>query len=300
MRWTPGASTSDVEDRRGQSSGGGLGGLPIPIGSLGGLGGGGAIIVIIVLVLMNVLGGGGGGFNPGGLNRLPAAGSGSGGLDSAPDSQKKLKDFIVYVFDDVQDFWTEQFAPTQRGYDRAKLVLYTGATSTGCGVGQASAGPFYCPTDQKVYLDLDFFAELRDRFKAGGDFAQAYVVAHELGHHVQNLLGISDKVHAQEEKNPDEARGSKSLSVRLELQADCLAGVWAHTVFSRGDLEDGDLQEAVTAAGSVGDDRIQKQATGSVHPESFTHGTADQRQHWLKAGYDSGNSDDCDTFSHDI
>ncbi|MDX6226530.1 MAG: uncharacterized protein QOJ92_1805 [Frankiales bacterium] len=290
MRWTPGGSTGDVEDRRGQS-GPGLGGLPIPIG---GLGGGGLVVVVIIFVLLKVLGGGGG-FDPGGLNGLPQAGSGGNGLQGAPDSEAKLKDFMVYVFNDVQDFWVEQFAPTQRGYDRAKLVLYTNATSTGCGVGQASAGPFYCPTDQKVYLDLGFFAELRDRFKANGDFAQAYVVAHELGHHVQNLLGISDKVHAEAQKT-----GAKSLSVRLELQADCLAGVWAHTVFTRGDLEAGDVEEALTAAASVGDDRIQQQSSGEVHPESFTHGTSEQRQHWFKAGFDSGSSDNCDTFSGDI
>jgi predicted metalloprotease len=298
MRWTPGSSTGDVEDRRGQS-GPGLGGLPIPIGGIGGLGGGGLLIVVIIVVLTKVLGGGGA-FDPGGLGGLPQAGSGGSGLAGAPDSDAKLKDFMVYVFNDVQDFWVEQFAPTQRGYDRAKLVLYTNSTSTGCGVGQAAAGPFYCPTDQKVYLDLGFFAELRDRFKANGDFAQAYVVAHELGHHVQTLLGISDKVHAQEQKDSGAAQGAKSLSVRLELQADCLAGVWGHTVFTRGDLEDGDVEEALTAAASVGDDRIQQQSSGGVHPESFTHGTSAQRQHWFKAGFDSGSSDQCDTFSGDI
>jgi predicted metalloprotease len=297
MRWSPGASTGDVEDRRGQ--GGGVGGLPIPLGSLGGLGGGGIVVVIIIIVLMKLLGGGDA-FDPGGVNSLPQAQPGSGGLDRAPDADAKLKDFIVYVFDDVQDFWVEQFAPTQRGYDRAKLVLYTGATQTGCGVGQASAGPFYCPADQKVYLDLGFFTELRDRFKAGGDFAQAYVVAHEMGHHVQQLLGISDKVHSQEQKDPGAAQGADSLSVRLELQADCLAGVWAYTVFKRGDLESGDVEEALTAASSVGDDRIQKEATGDVRPESFTHGTSAQRQHWFQAGFDSGDSDKCDTFSNDI
>ena len=297
MRWSPGASTSDVEDRRG--SGGGLGGLPIPIGSLGGLGGGGIVVVLVIVVLMKLLGGGGA-FDPGGINGIPPAGSGGNGLAAAPDADKRLKDFIVYVFDDVQSFWVEQFAPTQKGYERAKLVLYTGATSTGCGTGQASAGPFYCPTDGRVYLDLGFFTELRDRFKAGGDFAQAYVIAHEMGHHVQTLLGISDKVHAKEQDDPSLARGAKSLSVRLELQADCLAGVWAHQVYQRGDLEAGDVEEALTAAASVGDDRIQKASTGSVHPEGFTHGTAEQRQHWFGAGYDSGDTADCDTFTSDI
>lgn len=293
MRWSPGASTRDVEDRRG--SGGGLGGLPIPIGSLGG---GGIVVVLVIVVLLKLLGGGGA-FDPGGLNGLPPAGSSGNGLANAPDADKKLKDFIVYVFDDVQSFWVEQFAPTQRGYDRAKLVLYTGATATGCGTGQASAGPFYCPTDGKVYLDLGFFTELRDRFKAGGDFAQAYVIAHEMGHHVQGLLGISDKVHAKEQDDPSLARGAKSLSVRLELQADCLAGVWAHQVYQRGDLETGDVEEAMTAAASVGDDRIQA-SSGEVRPEAFTHGTAEQRQRWFSAGYDSGDTEKCDTFTSDI
>lgn len=294
MRWSPGAGSGDVEDRRG--SGGGLGGLPIPIG---GLGGGGIVVVLVIFVLMKVLGGGGA-FDPGGINGIPPAGSGGTGLNAAPDADRKLKDFIVYVFDDVQSFWVEQFAPTQNGYDRAKLVLYTGATSTGCGTGQASAGPFYCPTDGKIYLDLGFFTALRDQLKAGGDFAQAYVIAHEVGHHVQNLLGISDKVHAKEQDDPSTARGAKSLSVRLELQADCLAGVWAHQVYQRGDLETGDVEEAMTAAESVGDDRIQQASRGEVRPEAFTHGTAEQRQRWFGAGYASGDTEKCDTFTSDI
>jgi predicted metalloprotease len=178
-------------------------------------------------------------------------------------------------------------------------VLFAGGVPTGCGNADASVGPFYCPADSLVYLDLSFWNELAGRFGAGGDFAQAYVIAHEVGHHVQNQLGISAQVQDLEQDDPGAANGADGLSVRVELQADCLAGVWAHTTFERNLLEAGDLEEAIAAATAVGDDTIQRQAVGRVRPDTFTHGTSAQRVRWFRRGYDSGSTDDCDTFSVD-
>ena len=176
-------------------------------------------------------------------------------------------------------------------------MLFRQATDTGCGQGSAQTGPFYCPADRKIYVDLSFFRELANRFQAPGDFAQAYVLAHEYGHHIQTLTGITEQVDSASRENPDQRN---ALSVRVELQADCLAGVWAHSTFERGLLEEGDLEEGLTAAASVGDDRIQEQTTGRISPETFTHGTAEQRAGWFKRGFEDGDATACDTFSGDI
>ena len=197
---------------------------------------------------------------------------------------------------DVQDAWTGIFSGAGRDYERTTLVLFNGGVNTGCGAASSATGPFYCPNDRRVYLDLGFFRELRDRFGAPGDFAQAYVIAHEVGHHVQNLLGILPQVNEEQQRNPSQAN---ELSVRLELQADCFAGVWAHTAYQRQILEDGDLEEGLTAAAAIGDDRIQSQAGQRVDRESFTHGSSEQRTRWFLKGFEGGDVASCDTFSAD-
>ncbi len=284
----------------GPSGGGPGGGLPIP-GGVAGLGGGAGIVVLIVIVAIQVLGGGGAtGFDFG-----PAFGGGAqapGAENPAPipreeDPQVDLKDFSSYVFTDAQDTWSKIFDDEGESYDRAELVLYDGAVSTGgCGDATSAVGPFYCPADSRVYLDLSFYEDMSRQLGAPGDFAWAYVIAHEIGHHVQNLKGTDDQVAAAENDDPDSAN---ELSVRLELQADCYSGVWAATVFAEGELEAGDLDEAFTAAEAVGDDRLQSQAGQRIDPDSFTHGTSEQRRTWFENGYESGDPGDCDTFSPD-
>jgi uncharacterized protein len=265
-----------------------MGGMALPIGGLGGIG----AIIFLVLQLL----GGGGGFDVGpSLDNFPQApAQGSNNLDNAPDPDKDLKDFVGFVTDDVQDAWTQIFADAGRDYRRAKIVLFDAPTQTGCGVGSPETGPFYCPRDEKVYLDLGFFRELRDRFGAPGDFAQAYVIAHEYGHHVQNVLGIEPDVRRQQQRNPD---ATNELSVRMELQADCFAGIWGHTAFTEQILEPGDIEEGLRGAEAVGDDRIQKTTTGRVDPESWTHGSSQQRAEWFQRGFDMGSVNECDTFS---
>jgi predicted metalloprotease len=301
MKWKPGKRSADIEDRRGAGGGFGGGGtpFPIPLGRAGG-GGIGTIIVLVIVYLLFVKGGGGGGFDvpapTSAFPQVPATGTGSGSVPGSPNEDKELQ-FVDFVQGDAQDFWRQQFQAAGKPYQRAKVVVFRNQVSTGCGVASSATGPFYCPLDQRVYLDLGFFDELNSRFKAPGDFAQAYVVAHELGHHVQKQLGIEQKVRQQSESNPGDAN---PLSVRLELQADCLAGVWARSTYDRGILESGDLQEGLTGAAAVGDDRIQQQAQGRIDPETFTHGTSEQRDHWLQTGFDSGRLEACDTFSGDI
>jgi predicted metalloprotease len=284
MRWTPGERNPDVEDMRGSSGGGGGFGA-------GRLGIGGFVVLLLLSLVFHrnffaLLGAGGGA--PAGN---PAAQTGP--VSSSPE-ETKLADFVGAVLRDVQDTWT-QLLPAQANvpYRHAKLDLFREAIRSGCGNAQTEMGPFYCPADEKVYIDLGFYKELQDRFGASGDFAQAYVIAHEVGHHVQKLLGISDKVEAAQQQNP---RQAKALSVRLELQADCFAGVWAHSTQQRNILQEGDVDEALSAASSVGDDRIQKQTTGQVNPETWTHGSAAQRSQWFKTGFDSGQIKSCDTF----
>jgi predicted metalloprotease len=285
MRWTPGEQNPDVEDMRGSSGGGGGFGA-------GRLGIGGFVVVLLLSLVFHrnffaLLGGGG------------AAPAGNPAAQTGPVSQSpeeaKLADFVGAVLRDVQDTWT-QILPAQANvpYHHAKLDLFREGIRSGCGMAETQMGPFYCPADEKVYIDLGFYNELQSRFGASGDFAQAYVIAHEVGHHVQKILGISDKVEQAQQRNPDEA---KPLSVKLELQADCFAGVWAHSTQQRNILQAGDIDEALTAASAVGDDRIQKQTTGRVNPETWTHGSAAQRSHWFKTGFDSGKIASCDTFN---
>jgi len=223
--------------------------------------------------------------------------SSSGTRPSAEDlKDDPLADRVSVVVADTEDVWTEIFAAQGRRYAAPTLVMFTGATRSACGLGQAAMGPFYCPADKKAYIDLGFYEQMRTRFDAPGDFAQAYVIAHEIGHHVQNLLGISGQVHAMKQQL-SQTEGN-ALSVRLELQADCFAGVWANRADrARNILESGDVEEALNAASAIGDDTLQKQSGGAVVPESFTHGTSAQRQEWFRAGLQSGDPDQCNTFS---
>jgi hypothetical protein len=300
MKWRPGKRSADLEDRRGAGGGFGGGGMPIPMGRLGG-GGIGTIIVLVIVYLLFIRGGGGGGGfdvpGPGSaFPQVPQTGTSSGSVPGSPDEEKEVQ-FVNFVQADAQDFWTQEFQAAGRPYQRAKLVLFRSQVQSGCGLASSATGPFYCPLDQKVYIDLGFFDELNQRFRAPGDFAQAYVLAHEIGHHIQQQLGIEERVRQESQANPGDAN---ELSVRLELQADCLAGVWARSTYDRGILGSGELQEGLTAAAAVGDDRIQQQAQGRIDPESFTHGTSEQRAHWLQTGFDSGRLETCDTFSGDV
>ena len=274
--------------------------MPIPMGRLGGGGIGTIIVLAIVYFLFIKGGGGGGGFDvpdpTSSFPQVPQTGTGNASVPGSPNEEREVQ-FVDFVQGDAQDFWTQQFEAAGKPYQRAKLVVFGDQVSSGCGLASSATGPFYCPLDQRVYVDLGFFDELNQRFQAPGDFAQAYVLAHEIGHHLQQQLGIEQNVRQQSQQNPDDAN---ELSVRLELQADCLAGVWARSTYDRGILESGDLQEGLTAAGAVGDDRIQEQAQGRIDPESFTHGTSDQRAHWLQTGFDSGRLEACDTFSGDV
>ena len=299
MRWKRTGPSSQVEDRRGQGGFGGGGGMSFPGGKMAG-GGLGIVGLIIALLLGgNVLGGGGGGgggfgVDPG-LDPFGGTNQPSGdGLQGAPRADDQTAEFVTFVVEDVQQHWEEQFRAAGKQYDVTTLVLFEDGVQTACGAASSATGPFYCPPDRKVYLDLGFFRELSTRFGAPGDFAQAYVVAHEFGHHVQNLLGVNDQVRRAQQRHPDDAN---ELSVRLELQADCFAGVWAHSAYQEQLLEEGDLEEGLDAAAGVGDDRIQKQSTGKVDPHTFTHGTSAQRMEWFRKGYESGEPSSCDTFS---
>jgi uncharacterized protein len=281
----------NLDDLRGRGIPGGGKGVAV----------GGAGIAGLILLLLNVfLGGGGGGGGLGDVisqlpGAVPPAQPGQAGPAGAPPPSEEAA-FVEFLTEDVQAVWAEEFARADRQYTPARVNLFTAQVDTACGAATSAVGPFYCPADQEVYIDLDFFDELRSRFGAPGDFAQAYVIAHEIGHHVQNLLGVSDEVR-QEEQEASSQEEANRWSVRLELQADCLAGVWAHSVYARGDLEPGDVQEGLTAAAAVGDDRIQEQAGMEVNPETWTHGSAEQRQHWFNRGYESGDSANCDTFA---
>lgn len=287
MRWKSGRRSENVEDRRGQRASRGV--------RAGGKGGLGVLVLALVAMYFGVdprivmqgaeIIGGGAGAQP------------STQTHSIPAGQDEAADFTKVVLGDTEDTWNTVF-PQQlnRRYQAPTLVLFSGSTQSACGLGQAAMGPFYCPADQQVYIDLSFFKDLQTRFKAPGDFAQAYVIAHEVGHHIQTLLGISEKV-ARQKQGLSEVAGNK-LSVRQELQADCLAGVWAnHAHKARNILESGDIEEGLNAATAIGDDRLQKQSRGYVTPESFTHGSSAQRVRWFKTGLDSGNMNSCDTFA---
>jgi predicted metalloprotease len=276
MKWQGRQGSGNIEDRRGM-------GMGLPIG--GGIGG------IVLLLIISALTG----TNPIDLINTTSVPSdqtvGTTGVrDDDPQAQ-----FVAVVLKDTEDTWTGILGDRGRAYDPPTLVLFTQATETGCGVGQAVMGPFYCPNDRKVYLDLSFFRDLDTRFGAPGDFAQAYVIAHEVGHHVQTLTGTSQQVHGAQARSSE--REGNALSVRLELQADCYAGVWGHYAGRRGLLEAGDAEEGLRAAAAIGDDRLQRQSQGTVVPESFTHGSSEDRVRWLRRGMDSGNMDACNTFA---
>ena len=291
MRWTPGSSNQNVEDRRGESSGGG--GFGFGGGGLGGrhIGIGGFLVLLVLSVvfrqdLFSALGTGGG------EQSAPVQSAPSGPLQTTPE-EEKTKDFITFVLNDAQGMWAKQLPAVGGQYRDVKLVLFRDGIKSACGFAQSATGPFYCPGDEKVYIDLGFYQELKDRFGAPGDFAQAYVLTHEIGHHVQKILGTESEVRRLQQEQQGAAN---QLSVRMELQADCYAGIWAHGAEQSKLIETGDIEEGLGAAAAVGDDRIQRMATGRVHPESFTHGTSAQRTEWFKRGFTSGRIQDCDTF----
>ncbi|PKO37323.1 MAG: hypothetical protein CVU33_13705 [Betaproteobacteria bacterium HGW-Betaproteobacteria-6] len=285
MRMDDQRESDNLEDRRGSGGGGlRLGGGRMGLGTI-------AIALVASyflgvnpLTVLNMLSGG----------DLPAIEQ-SAPVAHRPPADDPMAKFVSRVLASTEDTWNEVFRANGRQYQEPKLVLFTGATPTACGTGQSAMGPFYCPGDQKVYIDLAFYRDLKDRFKAPGEFAQAYVIAHEVGHHVQNLLGIADQVHKARQR-AGQAEGN-ALSVRMELQADCLAGVWGkRTDTMKGILEPGDLEAALTAASAIGDDRLQQQAQGRIVPESFTHGSSEQRVRWFRKGFETGDMNQCNTF----
>ena len=288
MDWTPGGLSDDVEDRR-DSSGGG-----------GGFGGGLGIVGVIILVIISLVTGRNyigsylsGHAVPSQTSSQPTNGYGHGATTASPQEQRSAQ-LVSFVLDDVQRTWTTLLPEqTHRNYRHAKLVLFRGYTHSGCGVAQSQTGPFYCPADEKVYIDLSFWDQLRRLGGSNADFAQAYVIAHELGHHVQNILGIEQQVQRLSGQNPGQ---KNKLSVDLELQADCLAGVWAHSSEQRKIVHDADIAAGLRAAAAVGDDHIQKMERGAVSPESFTHGTSAQRVGWFKRGLQEGTVASCNTF----
>jgi uncharacterized protein len=282
MQWTPGGTSSDIEDRRNGSAGGpGFGGFHLGIGGM-------IIVGLLSLVFHQNL------FRFFSGEPSPAP-TGRTEPDAARNDRERPEvEFVSFVLDDVQNNW-DRMLPEQEHvpYRHARLVLFRNAYPSACGMARTAVGPFYCAGDRKVYLDLGFFAELKTKFGAPGEFAQAYVIAHEIGHHVQELLGIEPKVRRLQARNPDEVN---PLSVRLELQADCFAGVWANTTEQRGLVHDEDINAAMRAAAAVGDDRLQRAGQGYVNPESFTHGTSAQRVHWFREGLQSGQVSSCRTF----
>src|SRR5215813_9400323 len=280
MRWQMGRRSYNIGDRRGIGMGG------VAVG--GGLG---TIVLVVIALFLGVdpsvvLQGGGTS-----VNTAPPAVE----RRAASPEQDQLKDFVAAVLGDTEDTWREVFARMKREYREPKLVLFSDVVRSSCGTAQSAVGPFYCPSDQKVYLDLSFFRDLRERFRAPGEFAQAYVIAHEIGHHVQNLIGISERVRSLQSRAGE--REANALSVRLELQADCFAGVWANNANrSRQILEQGDIEAGLNAAAAIGDDRLQRQTRGYVVPDAFTHGSSTQRVRWFRQGLDSGEVRACDTF----
>jgi predicted metalloprotease len=307
MRWIGDRESENIEDRRGS------GGMPMAVGGIGGLG---AIIVIVVGLFL--------GIDPSTLmavlsgdqlpqqqtdTRMPqqptdtqSADNRGYGSSRPPETRTEsgqgdtVRHFVAVVLADTEDVWKQVFGSSGKTYVEPKLVLYTGHIASACGLASTASGPFYCPNDQKVYLDLSFFEEMKSRFHAPGEFAEAYVIAHEIGHHVQNSLGIMQAARREETRR--DRRGANAISVRVELQADCLAGVWAHHADrTKHIIEQGDIEAALNAASAVGDDRLQQQARGTVVPDAFTHGSSAQRVRWFKRGLESGNTRQCDTFA---
>ncbi|UEM22783.1 neutral zinc metallopeptidase [Skermanella mucosa] len=303
MQWRGRRQSDNIEDRRGT---GPVSGSGLPGGMLGGRGmrrGGFGLVGTVVILLLGLVFG----FDPSFLLNGGSGGGPGGGYVEAPQPRmgtapgprsggdQDLADFVSVVLAETEDVWGDIFAQSGRRYEEPVLVLFSGAVQSACGFAQAAMGPFYCPADRKLYIDLSFYRDLRTRMGAPGDFAQAYVVAHEVGHHVQNLLGVSGDVQAAQRQS---SRGdANALSVRLELQADCFAGIWAFHLAQQGQiLEPGDIDEALNAASAVGDDRLQERATGRVTPDSFTHGSSAQRVEWFRRGLESGAPTSCDTF----
>jgi len=290
MRWIGDRESENIEDRRGG------GGMPIAVGGIGGLG---AIIILVIGLFL--------GIDPSTLLALLSGDQAqpqqtdTQTVDARPSqrpeaAQDRTRQFVAVVLADTEDVWRQVFESSGKTYVEPKLVLYTGQIGSACGLASAASGPFYCPNDQKIYLDLSFFEEMRSRFNAPGEFADAYVVAHEIGHHVQNSLGILKT--AKSEEASSDRRGANAISVRVELQADCLAGIWAHHADRTKHLiEQGDVEAAMNAASAVGDDRLQRQSRGTVVPDSFTHGSSAQRVRWFKRGLESGDTRQCDTFA---
>src|SRR4051812_29314991 len=283
MRWTPGGRSNDVEDDRDRTGGGGgfsFGGIHIGIGGF---------LILLVLSLL---------FKRNFLSMLGMGGESSPTSISQPDTARDQREepvvqFVSFVTDDAQKTWTQILSQQGVPYRHAKVVLFRDRIDSACGLAQSASGPFYCPTDEKVYIDLGFYDELKQRFGAPGEFAQAYVIAHEIGHHVQKQLGIEGKVMRLQQQDPS---SKNALSVRLELQADCMAGIWGHSTDQRDILEQGEVQQGLNAAAAVGDDRLQRMSTGRVNPDSFTHGSSAQRTQWFESGFKSGNLDSCNTF----
>lgn len=286
MRWIPGRRSENLEDRRGESAG-----PRLPIRGLGGLGLGGILVLVVLSFIfktdfLSLLSSDGGAPLPGSEP--------SGQAVPVNDPQEEpMVQFVSFVLDDAQAVWGQLLSESGQRYEDAHVVLFRDAVESACGFAQSATGPFYCPADGKLYIDLGFYSELRERFGAPGDFAQAYVITHEIGHHVQNLLGISDQVRRAQRSQPDRAN---ELSVRLELQADCYAGVWAHSTERRDMLEQGDVEEGLNAAAAIGDDRLQRMGSGTINPDAFTHGSSRQRVAWFRRGLESGRPESCDTF----
>jgi len=322
MRWRGERESQNVEDRRGQGGGFGFpsgGGLRFPSGGSGRGGGIGIVGILIILglilffgvdpsVIMQGGGPGGDGTNfpdirlpqsrPDATNFPVPGEAGPPVQRPQTNSEDDLKRFVSVVLADTEDVWRDIFSRYGERYNDPKLVLFTGAVRSACGTGMSAMGPFYCPSDEKVYIDLSFYEELKNRFRVQGDFAQAYVLAHEVGHHVQKLLGIMDQVEAARQRMSQAS--ANALQVRVELQADCFAGIFAnHAQESKNIIEPGDIDEALAAASAIGDDRIQKQTQGYVVPDAFTHGSSAQRARWFKRGYESGKLETCDTFNAD-
>jgi len=304
MKWRGRERSSNIEDRRGQGGLGGFGGpslgrsggirIPTGGGSRGGIGG-----VIGIIVVLGII------WAVTGQNPLDMLTDGSGAQTSSSSSrqipaegQDELVDFVGVVVKETEDLWTQVFANSGETYPKPPVVLFTGQTNSGCGVADARTGPFYCPVDSKVYIDLSFYDELHRKFGAPGDFAQAYVLAHEVGHHVQNLTGVLPEFNRRRQSMSEEQ--ANAYSVRVELQADCYAGVWANYAGQKNLLDSGDIEEALNAAEQIGDDTLQKRMQGYAVPKTFNHGTSAQRQTWFERGYESGNPNDCDTFSGSI